>query len=785
MAVYHNDLRAELLQEAAKGGKYDHERTEGEGTTDITSFLASQKSWGSKRGNWPDVLFQVEMVKNNNLPKTVPLWYRDKKLLIDHDNRPMRDFSELLPATLSSEAEGWLMEAFLRSDRRVQMRDLRGRMPKDIIVADKTGTGNGQTTKPLFTMRTITQRTLRFRGLAGLKARDIRGGSDAINRGIEALLPAEALKKNNSKDLGRILTNAEVKAITKPNAGKYPQRGRGDKKALNAYHASAVTTKTKRKRTSDLAENGEDTTMANVKRARHEGGSGNAAFLEIRPVVTQGSGIGLPTPELSSTAELTPDDLYRNLSPPDHLNSSYPDSELFEPNPLLSDGELFQGPAKFSIALKGVNRLDDLMSVDPHQAYRILNQDSSNRRWGVKNHVNQPYGNSAYGQPYYPGVPPYGNQGAPIGGNLSHQWGLSDYPMHAPFYQTPVATAGNHHGHSLGASWDPIARSSIEIGHGQTHRTSAALYTSTDGYNVEWYDVEGHNVEAHNMEETASQEAPTSTRSVYSQGPIASMTQTDGYGQLHHTSMADHVPTDHHNMEGNSSPELGASTGPMYNQVPIASMTQNDMYGQIHYASMANHASIHPHNMEENSYQGSVASARPLHSQAPVAPMTHTHADNAGRNIVDDTVLRTESLPPRTQSDADRAGQGRKRKAQVQKHKNKSPAKHSTARPAARFPMGQNEEQLATLDDPPSVSMPPNTTSRVVYTTLDGTPVYYSSVPYDSGSNFEQVDQLQGEGAGADTSDPTEVNRQSKFTLPKSGRSANSALEEYLLEDWL
>jgi len=439
VAVYHNDLRAELLQEAAKGGKYDHERTEGEGTTDITSFLASQKSWGSKRGNWPDVLFQVEMVKNNNLPKTVPLWYRDKKLLIDHDNRPMRDFSELLPATLSSEAEGWLMEAFLRSDRRVQMRDLRGRMPKDIIVADKTGTGNGQTTKPLFTMRTITQRTLRFRGLAGLKARDIRGGSDAINRGIEALLPVEALKKNNSKDLGRILTNAEVKAITKPNAGKYPQRGRGDKKALNANHASAVTTKTKRKRTSDLAENGEDTTMANVKRARHERGSGNAAFLEIRPVSTQGSGIGLPTPELSSTAESTPDDLHRNLSPPDHLNYSYPDSELFEPNP--SDGDLFQGPAHFSTASKGVNRLDNLMSVDPHQAYRILNQDSSNRRWGVEN------------QPYYPGVPPYGNQGAPIGGNLSHQWGLSDYPMHAPFYQIPVATEGNHHGHSLGASW--------------------------------------------------------------------------------------------------------------------------------------------------------------------------------------------------------------------------------------------------------------------------------------------------------------------------------------------
>lgn len=297
--------------------------------------------------------------------------------------------------------------------------------------------------------------------------------------------------------------------------------------------------------------------------------------------------------------------------------------------------------------------------------------------------------------------------------------------------------------------------------------------------------MEARNMEAHNMEETASQEAPTSTRSVYSQGPIASMTQTDVYGQLPHTSMADHVPTGYHNMEGISSPELSASTGPMYNQVPIASMTQNDMYGQIHYTSMANHASIHPHNMEENSDQGSVASARPLHSQAPVAPMTHTHADNAGGNIVDDTVLRTESLPPRTQSDADRAGQGRKRKAQVQKHKNKSPAKHSTARPAARFPMGQNEEQLATLDDPPSVSMPPNTTSRVVYTTLDGTPVYYSSVPYDSGSNFEQVDQLQGEGAGADTSDPTEVNRQSKFTLPKSGRSANSALEEYLLEDWL
>jgi len=45
-AVYHQNIRAELIREASLQGSYKHPRKQGLGETDVTSFLLTQKSWG-------------------------------------------------------------------------------------------------------------------------------------------------------------------------------------------------------------------------------------------------------------------------------------------------------------------------------------------------------------------------------------------------------------------------------------------------------------------------------------------------------------------------------------------------------------------------------------------------------------------------------------------------------------------------------------------------------------------------------------------------------------------
>lgn len=441
-AVYHNDLRVELIQEAAQFGQYDHARNRGAGPTDITSFLASQKSWGPERKHWPDVLFQIEVNKNTGLPKTVPHWHRNGRLVIDHDNHPMRDFLGLLPATLSSEAEGWLLETFTRTDPRVQIKDLRGRMPKEIVITDKNGVaGNIQQTKPLFTPRTITQRTLRFRGHAGLKARDVRGGSDVINKGLDALIPAEALKTNNTKELGRLLTSEEIEAFKKPNEGKYPQRGRAGKGVLCGS--------SKRKRNEKDIQ-GEGSKEIN-KRARV---LENAALLGGGSVLTRGAGLGMPTPgsqELSS-----PEDLgYLPLD-----TALFPQEEAAFQQWLLHDTAQPLAPPQES------DKWENLLHLRPQEAYNLMNAGTHESR-GWNEDVNRTYGPVSNDQSYQP----YATH---VGRAADHRRGSTIYSAHGQLHQVPEVAEEQYHGHNSEGAWNQDARVGSDVRYTQAYHTSVA-----------------------------------------------------------------------------------------------------------------------------------------------------------------------------------------------------------------------------------------------------------------------------------------------------------------------
>lgn len=419
-----------------------HARNRGAGPTDITSFLASQKSWGLERKHWPDVLFQIEVNKNTGLPKTVPHWHRNGRLVIDHDNHPMRDFPGLLPATLSSEAEGWLLETFTRTDSRIQIKDLRGRMPKEIVITDKNGVaGNIHQTKPLFTPRTITQRTLRFRGHAGLKARDVRGGSDVINKGLDALIPAEALKTNNTKELGRLLTSEEVKAFKKPNEGKYPQRGRAGK--------GVPSGSSKRKRNEKDVQ-GEGSKEIN-KRARV---LENAALLGGGSVLTRGPGLGMPTPG------------YQELSSPEDLGYLPLDPTLFPQEESAFQQWLLHDTAQPLAAPQERDEWKDLLYLGHQEAYNLMNT-GTHKSGGWNEDVNRTYDPVSHDQSYHP----YANH---FGGAADHRRGSTIYSAHGQLHQVPGVVEEQYHGHNSEGARNQNASVGSSVSYTQAYHTSVA-----------------------------------------------------------------------------------------------------------------------------------------------------------------------------------------------------------------------------------------------------------------------------------------------------------------------
>ena len=224
-AVYHNDIRAELIEEASRQGEYDHPRERGLGDTDITSFIPSQKSWSAKQEHWPDVLFTLDIKKvpkNPNLPKKVPLWYRGEMVVLDQDNHPMRYFPDL-PATCSSQTKEWLLVAICHLDFRITINDIRARMPNEFI-EERT-----QRTAKLIGANALSMRMSSFRLQAGLMPRQPRVGSKPLEEELKKILGQQCVDENYTRPFGRLLTRDEIKEVQKPNKGKFGNKSRSKK----------------------------------------------------------------------------------------------------------------------------------------------------------------------------------------------------------------------------------------------------------------------------------------------------------------------------------------------------------------------------------------------------------------------------------------------------------------------------------------------------------------------------------------------------------------------------
>jgi hypothetical protein len=138
-------------------------------------------------------------------------WTRGNRLVLDSwTNKPMLDYPEI-PSTLSSELEGWHLEAICRSNLAIKNDDVLSRMPP--IVNKKTKL------EQVMNYSTLNMRKKRFRARTACLAWDIRPGSDKVNDLVRALVPAEHKAANSTKGF-RDLTADEERLLWPTDKGK-------------------------------------------------------------------------------------------------------------------------------------------------------------------------------------------------------------------------------------------------------------------------------------------------------------------------------------------------------------------------------------------------------------------------------------------------------------------------------------------------------------------------------------------------------------------------------------
>lgn len=200
-AIYHSDIRDELIVEASHGGRlrYPRRRARGSEPTNITSYLAANHDWDEDRDHRPEVCFQYEK-RDRTTPEYEPgLWIRGGKFVIDHSSRRMQMWRNL-PLTISSEESGMFLEAWRREDSRIGLDDMMARMPRDFLKGTKR--------RGIYGVSTINMRMNRFRINACIKSWNPRVGTPTIDAYLDYLLPKECHTANSTRGF-RNLTKAE------------------------------------------------------------------------------------------------------------------------------------------------------------------------------------------------------------------------------------------------------------------------------------------------------------------------------------------------------------------------------------------------------------------------------------------------------------------------------------------------------------------------------------------------------------------------------------------------
>ena len=140
----------------------------------------------------------------------------DGKLLLDFSAKPIRNFPSL-PLVISSKVEGWRVEAWTRSDSRMDCKDIIARIP----VKWEIGPAGHRTPVPMESLRTVRERASRFRTSAGLITWKNQGDPKIEQFMDELRSPAE---RADNRSISRNLTSQEKALLTSLNLGTQPDR---------------------------------------------------------------------------------------------------------------------------------------------------------------------------------------------------------------------------------------------------------------------------------------------------------------------------------------------------------------------------------------------------------------------------------------------------------------------------------------------------------------------------------------------------------------------------------
>ena len=144
----------------------------------------------------------------------------DGKVILDRDNRPLLDFNDILPYTISSEVEQPYLEAWMRMNSKIKLRDLRGRMLRDPYsrpgkISEKDPLREG----------TISMAGQRLRKRAGIVSWDAARRNDRIYDYLMKIYP-QSVREANSIRWFRDLLPHEIAHYDAINKGTHHSRRR-------------------------------------------------------------------------------------------------------------------------------------------------------------------------------------------------------------------------------------------------------------------------------------------------------------------------------------------------------------------------------------------------------------------------------------------------------------------------------------------------------------------------------------------------------------------------------
>ncbi|KAL8719522.1 MAG: hypothetical protein Q9225_003489 [Loekoesia sp. 1 TL-2023] len=228
-AVYHKDIREELIKYAAKLGKYRYPMAHGKHELDVTAFHPAFKYNGRKREQWPKILFKY-LPSQSDLSHVKPEYWQlhDGRIVLDMNNDAMYDYPEI-PMTLARNADAWLLLAVMRMNSTISVQDLRGRMMGDM---------NPKRADPMGRNR-ISMNMQRFRKFACCLSWNSIRAVDVQRDYLEKKLPRRCIRKNSTESF-RMLYAHEAAELDLRDAGRFLHRTRAKERDLSQAKSEAI-----------------------------------------------------------------------------------------------------------------------------------------------------------------------------------------------------------------------------------------------------------------------------------------------------------------------------------------------------------------------------------------------------------------------------------------------------------------------------------------------------------------------------------------------------------------